>query len=144
MKKILFLTLILSNLVLAQESNYYSLKKNGKKHPKIIRYILLNEGEKIIDDSNTLFFNIDKQRFKYTKNNHKTDTCSSSALKKIKTISTGQLIKDEYAEHVKKSKENGLKIPFPFNHYNSRVFIIEKLSPEKIIKYEVEWIFSIE
>lgn len=144
MKKILFLTLLISNFVLAQKNDYYSLEKNGKKYPKIIRYILLNEGEKIIHNSNTFFFNIDKQRFKYIKNIHKTDTCSYSTLKKIKTITTSQLIKDEYTEHLKLSKENGKKIPVSFNHYNSRVFIIEKLSPEKIIKYEVDWIFSIQ
>ena len=34
MKKILFLTLMLSNLVLAQETNYYSLEKKGEKYPK--------------------------------------------------------------------------------------------------------------
>lgn len=135
---------MLSNLVLAQESNYYSLEKNEKKYPKIIRYILLNEGKKIIYDSNTLFFNIDKQRFKHIKNIHKTDTCNYSELKKIKTITTSELIKDEYREHLKRSKENDKKISFPFNHYNSRVFIIEKLSPEKIIKYEVDWVYSIE
>lgn len=144
MKKILFFALLISNFILAQETNYYSLEKNGEKYPKIVRYILLNRGEKIIHNSNTLFFNIDKQRFKHINNTHITDTCSTSTLNKIKTVSINELIKDEYAEHLKRSKENGKKIPFPFNHYNSTVFIIEKLSPEKIIKYEVDWIYSIE
>ena len=143
MKKILFLALLTSNFVLAQETYCYSLEKNGEKYPKIVRYILLNEGEKIMYDDNTFFFNIDKQKFKHIKNIHKTDTCSYSTLKKIKTVTTSQLIKDEYTEHLKRSKENGEKIPVPFNHYNSRVFIIEKLSPEKFIKYEVDWIFSV-
>lgn len=144
MKKIFLLIILVSNLIFSQNKNYYTIEKQGKKYPKIIRYVLLNEGEKIVYDSNTLFFNIEKQRFRYNKNNNKSDTCSYSTLKTIKTITISQLIKDEYNEHLKRTKENGKKIPLPFNHYNSKVFIIEKQSSKNIIKYEVDWIFSIE
>ncbi|CAD0006232.1 MULTISPECIES: BTB/POZ domain-containing protein [Flavobacterium] len=144
MRKILLLMIMVSNFVFSQNKDYYTLEKKGNKYPKIVRYVFLNNGDKIIQDRNIIFFNIKNQRFKYIKNYHKTDTCSFSSLKKIKIITIDQLIKDEYKEHLKRTKENNLKIPAPLNHYNSKVFIIEKVSSEKIIKYEVEWIYSID
>ncbi len=135
--------ILISNFVVAQNKHYYSLEKGGKKYPKIIRFLELNDGEKIDIDSENLGFNIGNQRFKHFKGKHKLDTCSNSFLKNFKTITISQLIKDEYIEHLDKTKKEGIKMPPPLNHYNSRVFIIEKISSKKIIKYEVEWIFSI-
>ena len=57
-----------------------------EKYPKIIRYISLDKGEKIIDDLNTIIFNIDGQIFKYNKNIHKANKCSNSKIKNIKVI----------------------------------------------------------
>lgn len=142
-KKIFLLIIFFTNFIFSQTKNYYTLEKYGKKYPKIVRYISINKGEKVIQDSNIVIFNIDNQIFKYNKNIYKTDTCSNSQIKKIKAITVSQLIKDEYNEHLNRTKENGRKIPVPFNHYNSRVFIIERQSPEKNIIYEVDWIFSI-
>lgn len=143
MRKIFIIIFLLtSNIILSQNKNYYTLEKNGIKYPKIIRYILLDKGEKVIIDSKYTIFNIDSHRFKYIKTIHEIDTCSYLALNNIKTISTYQLIEDEYKEHIKRTKGYGL-YPFPLNHYNSKVFIIEKTSSKKIIKYEVDWISSI-
>lgn len=142
-KKIFLLIIFFTNFIFSQTKNYYTIENNGKKYPKIVRYVSLEKGEKIIQDSNTTIFNIDKQIFKYNKKIHKVDTCSNYKTNKIKVISVNQLIRDEYNEHLNRSKENGRKIPISFKHYNCRVFIIEKLSPEKNIIYEVDWIFSI-
>lgn len=142
-KKIFLLIIFFTNFIFSQTKNYYTIEKNGKKYPKIVRHISLDKGEKIIHNSNTIIFNIDHQIFKYNKNIHKADTCSNSKIKKIKVITVSQLTTDEYNEHLIRSKENGRKIPVPFNHYNCRVFILEKLSTEKNIIYEVDWIYSI-
>jgi hypothetical protein len=133
----------LSNFLLAQTKKYYSLEKNGKEYPKIIRYVMLNNGEKIFHDSISIFFNIDKQRFKFMRTRHKIDTCSILKLKRIKIVTINQLIKDEFEEHLDKTKKENINMPPPLNHYNSRVFIIEKIPEEKFIKYEVNWIYSI-
>lgn len=135
--------LFLSNFLLAQTKKYYSLEKNGKEYPKIIRYVMLNNGEKIFHDSISIFFNIDKQRFKFMRTRHKIDTCSILKLKRIKIVTINQLIKDEFEEHLDKTKKENINMPPPLNHYNSRVFIIEKILEEKFIKYEVNWIYSI-
>ena len=139
----LILIVFISNSILAQNKNLYSLEKNGKLYPKIIRYIMLNKGEKNIHDSNTIFFNIDRQRFKHIKTKHKIDTCSNLVLKKIKIVTTNQLVKDEYEEHLDKTKLEGINMPPPLDHYNSKVFIIEGIVNKKFVKYEVDWIYSI-
>ena len=74
---------------------------------------------------------------------HKIDTCSILKLKRIKIVTINQLIKDEFEEHLDKTKKENINMPPPLNHYNSRVFIIEKIPEEKFIKYEVNWIYSI-
>jgi len=74
---------------------------------------------------------------------HKIDTCSILKLKRIKIVTINQLIKDEFEEHLDKTKKENINMPPPLNHYNSRVFIIEKIPEEKFIKHEVNWIYSI-
>ncbi|MET2986450.1 hypothetical protein [Aureibaculum conchae] len=144
MKRVFAITLVLiSNFAFAQNKHYYSLEKGGKEYPKIIRFVELGGGEKFLDDSKNIVFNIDNQRFKYFDKKHKIDTCSNFSLQKHKIITIKQLIKDEYEEHLNKTKKEGIKMPPPLNHYNSRVFVIEKINEEKYIKYEVEWIYSI-
>jgi len=142
-KTLIVATIFISNFIVAQNKHYYSLEKGGKEYPKIIRFIELNDGDKINIDSENIVFNIGNQRFKYFKKNHKIDTCYNSFLRNIKTVTVAQLIKDEYKEHLDKTKKEDIKMPPPLNHYNSRVFIIEKINSKKIVKYEVEWIYSI-
>jgi preprotein translocase subunit YajC len=40
----------------SQTKNIIPRRKQTKKHPKIVRYISLNKGKKIIHDSNTITF----------------------------------------------------------------------------------------
>ena len=143
MRRLFLLIIFFSHFIFSQSKKYYTLEKQTKKYPKIVRYISLNKGEKIIHDSNTIIFYIDYQTFKHNKNIQRIDTCSSSKIKKIKTVTVSQLRKDEFNEHLNLSKENGRKIPLSLSHYNSTVFIIEKLSSEKNIIYEVDWIYQI-
>ncbi len=139
----LIIIVFISNFISAQNENYYSLEKNGSEYQKIIRYIMLNNGDKIIHNTNTILFNIERQRFKYIKTKHKIDTCSNLSQIRNKIITTNQLIKDEYEEHIDKTKKEGIKMPPPLSHYNSKVFIIEEIMYGKFIKYEVEWIYFI-
>ena len=68
-----------------------------------------------------------------------------TAVVALISISLGMqnAIKDEFEEHLDKTKKENINMPPPLNHYNSRVFIIEKIPEEKFIKYEVNWIYSI-
>lgn len=144
MKKIyLLLFLLISNIIVSQNTDYYALEKDSEKHLKIIRNILFDGGGKTINNSGDIIFNIEKQRFRCVKSVHKIDTCLYGTSNSIKTISISQLIKDEHAEHVEKTKDYDPKFPFPFKHYNTKVFVFEKVSLKKIIKYEVDWIYSI-
>lgn len=141
MKKILYVFLI-CNFAIAQNANYYSLFKDGKKYPKLVRYLQLGEGNEGSSKDGEITFYIDRQKFINRGKKHKIDTCNYSTIDKKKIVSVSQLIKDEYNEHLKRSKENNIKYPVSFSHDNSRIFILKILSAEKIIKYEVDWIYA--
>ena len=149
MKKIaLFIIILTCNIITAQKNDrdYYTLVKNGEKYLKPIKYVLFSneKDEKIIsNNSKEVIFNIGKQSFKYIKNIDKIDTCSILALQKIKISSIKQLFEEEYKEHQRKLKLEKVKFPPPPNHYNLKIFMIEKIINNKFIKYEVDWIYSI-
>lgn len=136
-----FIFLVVSGY--CQKKNYYTLEKNGKLYPKIIRFIELKKSDSIIDKNDTILFNIGKQQFVHFRKNHIVDTCNITVLKKIKLVSINQLLKDEYNEHLDKTKRENIKIPLPLKHYNSKVYIIRTITNNKVIKYEVEWPYSI-
>ncbi len=150
-RKIVLFCLILScNIITSQTKgdNYYSLVKNGREYLKPVKYVLFNkekDKKHISNDSDGLIFYVSKQQFRYSNLMHNIDTCSISVLEKIKISTVKQLFDDEYVEHKSKLKLEELKwFPPPLNHYNLKIFIIEKTTSNQIIKYEVDWIFSIE
>jgi ferritin len=55
-----------------------------------------------------------------------------------------QLFNDEYEEHRSKLKLEELDLPPPPDHYNLKIFIIEKTPSKQVGKYEVDWIYTIE
>lgn len=149
MKKLFLITtfFFITSTVLGQQKNndQYQLYKGGKKYPKLQRYVLLNKGDKKDKDPiSNISFIIEGEIFKYIANNHNRDTISVSKLHDINFSTIKELKIAEYQEHKKRTKEAGIKIPPPLNHYNIKVYILEKICGEKAIKYEVDWIYTIQ
>lgn len=139
----LFLIALILPLILSSQTvdkGKYSLSKDGRVYDKIIRYVKLNEGQKIFFDE-SIRFNIDQQSFIYDKRIHSTDTLNINFMNTIEVSSIEKLFHDEFKEHQKKTKLENIKMPPPLSHYNIKVFILEEFNDESIIKYEVDWIY---
>jgi len=146
-KVILFSFLLLAfNTLISQtrDKDYYTLVKNGEKYLKPNRYIMSNDKKNISSNSEEIIFYINKQKFKYDRKKNEIDTCSVFVLDNIKISNIKQLFNDEYEEHRSKLKLEELNFPPPPNHYNLKIFIIEKISSKQVVKYEVDWIYTIE
>ena len=148
-KIILFSLLILCSTLTSQtrDKDYYTLVKNGRKYLKPVKYIMINDenDEKIISsNSEDIIFYIDKQKFKYDRKKNEIDTCSIFVIDNIEISSIKQLFNDEYEEHKSKLILEELNFPPPPNHYNLKIFIIEKTPSKQVVKYEVDWIYTIE
>lgn len=141
----IFLIVLITNVVNAQkkENDYYSIYKEGKKYLKPVKYILLDKSSKKVVNPITrkISFYIENQVFIHDTTHHEKDTCSTDVLSKIEVITIENLFKDEYKEHTEKTKLENIKMPPPLNHYNLKVFIIEKTNTEKVVKYEVDWVY---
>ena len=74
-----------------------------------------------------LFFKICHESFVFNRKEKKIDTCSVKALANIK-FSSIEYINDKKAKN-----------PLRYNPFE-KIYIIEKISNEKILKYEVVWI----
>ncbi len=148
-KVILFSLLLACNTLISQtrDKDYYTLVKNGRKYLKPVNYIMPNnKNDKKIISSNSeeIIFYIDKQKFKYDRKKNEIDTCSIFVLDNIKMSNIKQLFNDEYEEHRSKLKLEELDFPPPPDHYNLKIFIIEKTPSKQVVKYEVDWIYTIE
>ena len=146
---ILFSLLLVCSTLTSQtrDKDYYTLVKNGRKYLKPVKYIMLNDknDKKIISsNSENIIFYINSQRFKYDRIKNEIDTCSIGVLDNIKISSVKQLFNDEYEEHKSKLIFEELNFPPPPNHYNLKIIIIEKTSSKLVVKYEVDWIYTIE
>lgn len=144
---IISILLIEPNLVYSQaKDDYYSLIEGGVKYQKPIRYLLLDEkiDTKITSsDLNEIYFYKQSQRFKHIAGKHKKDTCSILVLDTIKTTTINQLFKDELIEHQSKLNLEKVNFPPPHKHYNLKIYIVEKISDDKVTKYEVEWLYTL-
>ena len=74
-----------------------------------------------------LFFKICHESFAFNRKKKKIDTCSLKALENIK-FSSINYINEKKAKH-----------PLRYNPFE-KIYIVEKISDEKILKYEVAWI----
>lgn len=141
---LIFLLMVCTNLTSqTRDKDYYALSKEGEKYLKPVKYILLknNKNKKIY--SNQIVFFVEGQRFSHDINIDEVDTCSISILDNIKVSSIKQLFSDEYEEHKSKLEHENHYFPPPPNHYNLKLLLIERISPKQIIKYEVDWIYTI-
>ena len=156
MKKFICLLLCLViNFINAQtkSSDYFSLYKGGEKYLKPVKYILFeiqkdNETERKEDESK-IYFYIKRQRFVFDLKKHKKDTCSTAILKKLKLENAGNL-QNEACEFFKKKKgevekQKKVTLAYPSAGCQSyfKVYILEKINNNELIKYEVEWEYSV-
>lgn len=147
MKCIVVVIFLAFSVVSAQknDNDYYQLYKGGKEYIKPVRYILLDGDSRKVVNGNPreISFYIGNEIFTHNPARHKRDTCLIVIMNKIKLKTIKELFEDEYKEHKQKTQLENITAPPPLNHYNLKVFIIEKINPEKIIEYEVDWIYSI-
>ena len=150
-KRICFLVFLMMNFISAQtkSSDYFSLYKGGEKYLKPVKYILFeiqkdNEVEKKEDESK-IYFYIKRQRFIFDLKKHKKDTCSTVILKKLK-LENAENLQNEACEFFKKKKDEVEKqkkvtLIYPPVGCQSyfKVYIIEKINNNELIKYEVDW-----
>ena|SRR6218665_922491 len=152
-KNITILLFLLVNFVIGQtkQSDYYTFSKEGEKHLKPLKYVLYSPKEhtKTIKDGK-IYFKIKSERFVFDKTKHKSETCALSHLNKIKLENSAKLRENEvsyYKTEIKKTavyKKSGFVAPFPVTdiHPYFKVYVIEKIGNNKLIKYEVDWVYS--
>src|SRR5699024_410508 len=147
MKKLLLITTLLfvASTTFGQQknNNKYQLYEGEEKYPKLQRYVFLDEENKKDNNISNVSFVIGGEIFKYIASRHNRDTVSVSKFRDLNFSTIEELKIDEYQEHKKRTKEAGIKMPPPPNHYNVKVYIVEKICGEKAIKYEVDWLFTI-
>ena len=149
---ILFLAASLFTNAQKKEKDYNIFYRGGDPNLKPIKYVLFDStisySKKKIDN-NQLNFHIDGESFIHKKN-QTIDTCSIDFLQKVKLENPADLQKEEYNYFKKKKKEfensGHIKIPnsLPISstHLYFKVFILEKVKGNKVLKYEVDWIYS--
>lgn len=150
-----FIILMVFTTINAQKTkkdfdNFYS----GNNKQKPIKYVLFdkekNNDSQKKNNKNKIYFHIKSESFIFDMKNHKRDTCSIDVLKKIKLENPIDLQRDEYEYFIKKLEEFEKKtkqtipksLPISQQHLYFKVYVIEKINNEKIVKYEVDWEYS--
>lgn len=135
-----------------KESDFFRFYKDGEKYLKLVKYVYFDstasENQKILSEQKICFY-IDGQRFLYKKN-HKIDSCSVTLLQKIKLSKPSRLNQDTYEYFTKKKKDqekkinNEIHLLFPVKGFENyvKVYVLEKIKNDKLIKYEVDWEYS--
>ncbi|MBB4800000.1 hypothetical protein HNP37_000039 [Flavobacterium nitrogenifigens] len=149
-KNIYLLILLTINFISAQtkSNDYFSFYKGGEKYLKPIKYLMFDSSKddniKTTDNAQ-IYFKIKKEHFKYNPQKNKASTYSIDFLEKIKLEKPDDLENDAYKFFKAKKEEierkNKIKLVYPPAGYQSfyKIFIIEKISTNKIVKYEVNW-----
>lgn len=150
---ITILFFLLVNFISGQtkESDYYTFSKGGEKHLKPLKYVLFNPKEDTkTQKDGKIYFKIKSERFIFDKDKNKSETSAVSLLKKIKLDDSAKLRENEvlyYQKEIKKTdayKKSGFVTPFPVTsiHPYFKVYVIEKIGNDKLIKYPVDWEYS--
>lgn len=117
-----------------KETVYLLFDEQSKEKCKVAvegkGYLSMNKFRKKYEDyGNTISFKICNQKF--TTRNSLKDTCTAKALDNIKLVDI-EYLKKKY------NSSNDFK-----HHVFEKIYFIEKLSNNKIIKYKVDWIDEI-
>ncbi len=151
MKKHICLLLFLSiHFISAQtkSSDYFCLYKGGEKYLKPVKYLMFdsskNDNIKTENNGQT-YFQIKNERFKFDLKKDKTTSYSIDFLDKIKLENPDKLENDAYnffkSKKEQVEKKNKIKLIYPLAGFHSyfKIYILEKMDKNKIIKYEVNW-----
>jgi hypothetical protein len=135
-----------------RKSDFYSFYKGGDKYLKPVKYVIFDSTasyaqKKILQD--VTYFDIKGERFVRTKS-YKIDTCSVDLLQKIKLDNPADLNQNAFLyfknkkEEIEKKSNYKTLILFPVAGYNNyfKVYILEKIKNDKLLKHEVEWEYS--
>ena len=150
-------TLLLLNVSFTNSQNFkldfYNFYKGGNESKKPIKYVLFDVKEgnhNGREHKNVIYFNIKTERFVFNKEKHKIDTCSITLLKKVKLESAEKLQEEETNYFIKRveeyEKRTNRKVPksMPLSrtHKYLKVYILEKIDTDKVIRHEVDWEYS--
>lgn len=136
-----------------KESDYFRFYKDGEKYLKLVKYVYFDStasNNQKINGEQKIHFYIDGQRFLHKKN-HKIDTCSIAFLQKIKLSKSSSLNQDTYEYFKNKKTEQEKKMNkqihllFPVGGFENyvKVYVLEKVKKDKLLKYEVDWEYSV-
>ncbi|WP_166921497.1 hypothetical protein [Flavobacterium poyangense] len=156
MRKLIYIYLFsISFTMFAQskESGFFSFYRGGNKYKKSVKYLLFDlskADEKKEHDGKTYFY-LSRQTFVYDKKKHKIDTFSLNSLKEYKLENPKNLQENAYKFYKEKKsleeKRMNLKSPIMYpltEDYGPffRIFILEKINQNTLLKYEVDWKYS--
>ncbi|WP_123924571.1 MULTISPECIES: hypothetical protein [unclassified Flavobacterium] len=153
-KNICLLVFLTINFINAQtkSNDYFTLYKGGEKYLKPKKYILFdrekNSGLEKQENKSKIYFNTKGESFIFDMKRHKKDTCSVDILKKL-TLENTTNLKNEACEFFKKKKEEverkkNITLIYPPKGCQSyfKVYILEEIGNNKVIRYEVDWEYS--
>ena len=151
---IYILFLVATTFVNAQTkaSDFFRFYKGGDKYLKPIKYVFFDSTASAAQKKkvkNEIYFYIKRETFVYKKT-HKVDTCSVELLQKIKLDNPADLKQIAFLyfknkkEEVEKKSNNRTPILFPVAGFNNyfKVYVLEKIKNDKLLKYEVDWEYS--
>lgn len=154
MKSYIFILFVSSTLINAQtkKGDYFSFYKGGEKYLKPVRYILfdsLRPNTEKKTDKEKIYFHIMGQSFIHQQD-YTADNFSIIFLQKIKLDNPADLQRNAYKYFKKKKQEiekkgnNKFPILYPTTDFSPyfKVYILEKTNKNRLIKYEVDWIYS--
>ncbi|OUL64270.1 hypothetical protein [Flavobacterium sp. AJR] len=151
MKNIIYIILLVTSSIVTgqtKESDYFSFYKGGNKYLRPIKYLLFDNvnGNEKKENENKIYFYVGNQTFIFNSSKDEIDTCAVNYLKKIKLDFPDDLQKDAYKYYKEKKREEekkmNLKNPilFPVKDFSTyfKIYILEKIADNKVVKYEVK------
>ena len=154
MKKIICLLLFcisFSMMGQSKESDFFKFYKGGNKYKKPVRYVLFysSAGDIKKEVDNKTYFYMGGETFIFDSKINKKDTCLVDKFKFTfdKSEDLQQKAYQFYKEK-KQMEERKMKLKNPilypvtdFSPY-FQIYVLEKTNKDKLIKYEVDWIYS--
>jgi len=155
MKNVIYILFFIASTFLnaqTQDSDYFTFYKGGEKYLKPVKYVLFDSLQPNTErkkDKQKIYFHIMGESFVHNKN-YTVDTCAINFLQKIKLDDPEDLQENAYKYFKKKKQEEerktNKKLPVlnPVTGFSPyfKVYILEKSNNNKVIKYEVDWIYS--
>ena len=154
MKIIIYFFILVTSLLNAQtkESDYFTFYKGGEKHLKPIKYVLFDNNDSLYSkkvNKNEINFYCAGQTFIFNKKKQKIDSSFVINQNEIMVEKPEDLQHKAYLffkqKKEKVERKNEVKILYPVTGFNNyfKIYILEKTEKDKVIKYEVDWEYSV-